>query len=146
MIYITWIVYLITNLHKFRTPDSKDAYKFSRLVLFTASARKMMWEVTGKIIYVVLFLIVSLSSCFSVSHIPFPFSLFAHPINIHVSVPIKKTPWSESASELYRPSDRRLSAKLLPAFADRGCHLVSVTDPYGRILDFLDRSRHFSIK
>jgi hypothetical protein len=23
----------------------------------------------------------------------------------------KKTPWSESASELYRPSDRRLSAK-----------------------------------
>jgi hypothetical protein len=24
---------------------------------------------------------------------------------------IKKTPWSESASELYRPSDRRLSAK-----------------------------------
>jgi hypothetical protein len=25
--------------------------------------------------------------------------------------PRKKTPWSESASELYRPSDRRLSAK-----------------------------------
>jgi hypothetical protein len=23
----------------------------------------------------------------------------------------KKTPWSESVSELYRPSDRRLSAK-----------------------------------
>jgi hypothetical protein len=32
----------------------------------------------------------------------------------------------------------------LPAFADRGCHLVSVTDPYGRILGFLDRSRYFS--
>jgi hypothetical protein len=31
-------------------------------------------------------------------------------------------------------------------FADRGCHVVSVTDPYGRILDFLDRSRYFSIK
>jgi hypothetical protein len=30
-------------------------------------------------------------------------------------------------------------------FADRGCHMVSVTDPYGRILDFLDRSRYFSI-
>jgi hypothetical protein len=58
----------------------------------------------------------------------------------------KKTPWSESASELYRPSDRRLSAKRLPTFADRGCHVVSVTDPYGRILDFLDRSRYFSIK
>jgi hypothetical protein len=24
--------------------------------------------------------------------------------------------------------------------------VVSVTDPYGRILDFLDRSRYFSIK
>jgi hypothetical protein len=31
-------------------------------------------------------------------------------------------------------------------FADRGCHVVSVTDPYVRILDFLDRSRYFSIK
>jgi hypothetical protein len=27
---------------------------------------------------------------------------------------IKKTPWSESVSELYRPSDCRLSAKLVP--------------------------------
>jgi CBS-domain-containing membrane protein len=59
----------------------------------------------------------------------------------------KKTPpWSESASELYRPSDRRLSAKLVPTFADRGCHMVSVTNPYGRILGFLDRSRYFSFK
>jgi hypothetical protein len=55
----------------------------------------------------------------------------------------KQTPWSESASKLYRPSDRRLSAKLLPTCADKGCHVVSVTDPYGRILDFLDRSRYF---
>jgi hypothetical protein len=45
----------------------------------------------------------------------------------------KKTPWSESASELYRLSNRRLSMKWLPIFADKGCHLVSVTDPYGRI-------------
>jgi hypothetical protein len=58
----------------------------------------------------------------------------------------KQTPWSESASELYRPIDRRLSAKWLPTFADKGCHVVSVTDPYGRILGFLDRSRYFSIK
>jgi hypothetical protein len=28
----------------------------------------------------------------------------------------KQTPWSESASELYRPSDRRLSSKWLPTF------------------------------
>jgi hypothetical protein len=32
----------------------------------------------------------------------------------------KKTPWPESASELYRPSDCSLSAKLVPTFADRG--------------------------
>jgi hypothetical protein len=58
----------------------------------------------------------------------------------------KQTPWSESASELYRPSDRRLSAKWLPTFADKGCHMVSMTDPYSRILGFLDRSRYFTIK
>jgi hypothetical protein len=58
----------------------------------------------------------------------------------------KQTPWSESASEIYRPSDRRFSAKWLPTFADKGCHVVSVTDPYVRILGFLDRSRNFSIK
>jgi hypothetical protein len=59
---------------------------------------------------------------------------------------LKKTPWSESTSELYRPSDRRLSAKLVKTFADRRCHVVSVTDPYSRILGFLDRSRYFSFK
>jgi hypothetical protein len=29
----------------------------------------------------------------------------------------------------------------VPTFADRGCHVVRVTDPYGRNLGFLDRSR-----
>jgi hypothetical protein len=43
----------------------------------------------------------------------------------------------------YRPSDRRLSEKLVPTFADTGCHVVSVTDSYCRILGFLDRSRYF---
>jgi hypothetical protein len=42
-------------------------------------------------------------------------------------------------SELYRPSDRRLSAKSVPTFADEGCNVVSVTDPYGHNLGFLDR-------
>jgi hypothetical protein len=36
-----------------------------------------------------------------------------------------------------------LSTKIVPTFADRRSHVVSVTDPYGRILDFLDRSRYF---
>jgi hypothetical protein len=35
----------------------------------------------------------------------------------------------KSASELYRPSDRRLSAKLVPTVADRRCHVVSATNP-----------------
>jgi hypothetical protein len=55
----------------------------------------------------------------------------------------KQTPWPEYARELYRPSDRHLSAKLVPTFADRGCHAVSATDPYGRVLGFLDQSRYF---
>jgi hypothetical protein len=62
------------------------------------------------------------------------------------SMPIQKfknfiTPWPWSESELYRPSDRRLSAKLVPTFADRVCRVVSATDPYGRILGFLDQRR-----
>jgi hypothetical protein len=56
------------------------------------------------------------------------------------------SPWFKSASEVCRPNDRRLSAKWLPTFADRECHVVSVTDSYGRILGFLDRNRYFSIK
>jgi hypothetical protein len=32
----------------------------------------------------------------------------------------QQTPWPESASELYRPSDRRLSAKLVPTFVSFG--------------------------
>jgi hypothetical protein len=30
------------------------------------------------------------------------------------------TPWHESAGELYRPNDPRLSAKLVPTFENRG--------------------------
>jgi hypothetical protein len=36
-----------------------------------------------------------------------------------------------------------MSAKLVPTFADRGCRVVSTTDPHGRILGFLDRSRYY---
>jgi hypothetical protein len=45
--------------------------------------------------------------------------------------------------ELYRQSDRRLSAKLVSTFADRGCHVIGVTDPNGRILGFLVRRLYF---
>jgi hypothetical protein len=43
-----------------------------------------------------------------------------------------QTPELQSASKLYRPSDRRLSAKLMPTLADRGCRVVSATNPQGR--------------
>jgi hypothetical protein len=46
-------------------------------------------------------------------------------------------PWPESASELYWPSDRCMSVKLVPTFVERGCHAVSVTDSYSHIISFL---------
>jgi hypothetical protein len=57
-----------------------------------------------------------------------------------------KTPWPESASELYRPSNSRLSTTLVLTFADRRGHVVSVTDLCGRILDFLDRVNGSTIR
>jgi hypothetical protein len=63
------------------------------------------------------------------------------PLKVTHSITI--TPWPESASELYRPSNRHLSAKLVPTFVDRGCHVVSVTDPYGSFLGFLDLRFYF---
>jgi hypothetical protein len=41
-------------------------------------------------------------------------------------------------SELYRLSNRRLSAKLVPTFEDKGCRVVSTIYPHGRILVFLE--------
>jgi hypothetical protein len=49
----------------------------------------------------------------------------------------------DTASELYRQSDRHLSAKLVPTFADRGCHVVSMTDSYGRFLGFQEGAAIF---
>jgi hypothetical protein len=45
------------------------------------------------------------------------------------------------------PTERPpLVGEVIANFVDRECHVVGVTDPYGRILGFLDRSRYFSIK
>jgi hypothetical protein len=54
-----------------------------------------------------------------------------------------QTRWPESVRELHQLRDRSSSAKLVPTFAERGFFLVRVTDPYGRILCFIDRSRYF---
>jgi hypothetical protein len=40
-------------------------------------------------------------------------------------------------------SDHHLPAKLMATSADSGCCVVSTTDPYDRILGFLDRSSYF---
>jgi hypothetical protein len=65
--------------------------------------------------------------------------------SIQLNGAYQKTPWSKSARELHRLSDRRLSTKLVPTFADIRCPVVRVTDPYGRILGFLDRETEFII-
>jgi hypothetical protein len=52
-----------------------------------------------------------------------------------------------SVREKTVPTERLpLVGEVFPTFADSGCHVVSVTDPYGRIPGFLDKSRYFSIK
>jgi hypothetical protein len=44
----------------------------------------------------------------------------------------KRAPLPESPSELCRLNDHRSSAKLVPTFADRGCCVVSTTEPHVR--------------
>jgi hypothetical protein len=57
--------------------------------------------------------------------------MFLPYVRAQVSPPYrKKSPWSESASELYRPSDRRLSAKWLLTWADRGSPLQNDIQNY----------------
>jgi hypothetical protein len=42
------------------------------------------------------------------------------------------------------PTERPpLLGEVVPTFADRGCCVVSATDPPGHILGFLDRSRYY---
>jgi hypothetical protein len=43
----------------------------------------------------------------------------------------------------YTDRETALSAKLAPTLADKGCNVVSVTDPWCRIVGFLDRSGYF---
>jgi hypothetical protein len=59
-----------------------------------------------------------------------------HPHSITLS---PRANYTDRATAACRRSDWQI-------LRDRGCHMVSVTDTYGRILGFLDRSRYFSIK
>jgi hypothetical protein len=92
---------------------------------------KIHWHCGHRLVFPI-----SLDSLFYLNN--FPKSLtYMHRYKKYILCP-------ESVSELYRPSDRRLSPKLVPTFANRS--VVNVTDPYGRIFDFLDRSRYFLFK
>jgi hypothetical protein len=51
---------------------------------------------------------------------------------VRVYTQTNKTPGLYCASELYRLSDCRLSTKLVPTLANRGCCVVSETNPHGR--------------
>jgi hypothetical protein len=71
-------------------------------------------------------------------------SLFLSPSNTfgkQALVPqfLKKISWPESIPTERLPLGGEVSANF---FADKMCHVVSVTDPYSRILVFLDRSRY----
>jgi hypothetical protein len=61
------------------------------------------------------------------------FNILCHK-NLHGLSP--RTNYTDRVTAACRQSDCQL-------FADRGCHVVSVTDPYNRILGFLDRSSYF---
>jgi hypothetical protein len=50
----------------------------------------------------------------------------------HQSLKKKLNSVAWSARELYRPSDCRLLAKLVPNFADIGCRMVSATYSHSR--------------
>jgi hypothetical protein len=69
------------------------------------------------------------------------FFLLLHTALLSLNV-LRTSQWPESANDLYRPNDSRLS-KLKPTSVEIGCRVVSTTDPYRRILGFLDRSRYF---
>jgi hypothetical protein len=55
------------------------------------------------------------------------------PSGLSLTPKLKKTDF-HGLSPRANYSDRRLSAKRLPTCADKGCHVISVTDPSGRIL------------
>jgi hypothetical protein len=61
-----------------------------------------------------------------------------HPITNKLNPINKQALWPYI---LHRQSDRRSSEKFVTTFADRGRCVFSTTDPYRRILGFLDLNR-----
>jgi hypothetical protein len=63
------------------------------------------------------------------------------PTHLMILISLKK----KLRGELYRQRPQ-LVGEVSVNFCGQGCHVVSVTDPYGRILGFLDWNRYFSFK
>jgi hypothetical protein len=56
-------------------------------------------------------------------------------------------PYSMSLLSLLKKKKKsKFVGEVSANFADRVCHVVSVTDPYDRILEVLDRSSYFSFE
>jgi hypothetical protein len=60
------------------------------------------------------------------------FRYYSQSSSTHFKQKTKQTPGLLSTSELYRLSDGRLSAKLVPTLADKRYCVVSATNPHGR--------------
>jgi hypothetical protein len=76
------------------------------------------------------------------SIVPYPLRYLMTKVQLKIYFITIKNSLAGSTSELYRPSDHRISVKLVSTFWDRGYHVDSVTDLYGRIIGFLIRSRY----
>jgi hypothetical protein len=53
-------------------------------------------------------------------------------LEVRIKKKLNSVACSPQANYTDQPSGRRLLAKLVPTFADRGYHVVSATDPRGR--------------
>jgi hypothetical protein len=94
-------------------PSSSGIYTSHYLGAINTTTDPLFWRLSSLSMYVVRTLVCYFST---------------------VSLNLTLWSWSKSVSEQYRPSDSRLSEKLVPTFADIGCHVVSVTDSYDRII------------
>jgi hypothetical protein len=89
----------------------------------------LLWDNTLKVAMIDSFHILSIS-LFTINH-SYDTIQPIHYINKQTNKQNKLRGFSLQANYVYRPSDRRLSANLVPTFADRGCHVVSATNPHG---------------
>jgi hypothetical protein len=101
-------------------------YKFLQLTLWNATGLTQHTELKIYIsIHTINFMLISETHFTEKSYLKLPnYTIYHtnHPVRTARGEAVITISWPQSASELYQPSDRRLSAKLVPTSADRGCH------------------------